>query len=184
MRFSFARGILILILLGNIIVWHKIWRLFTAQNKSQFKEIGLVGENPQKFHRRLARLVTVVIRQFETFENDVAATVESILNSFPVIQILIVCDELPYPPLELNLSNSTSQNVRLVNLQPGFNKSFDERNPLFYVRTKFVLIVPDATRIANKHMLQVFTFSLFLCNKSKIFFHKKIIIFFHFLGYD
>ncbi|XP_043477314.1 fukutin-related protein [Leptopilina heterotoma] len=152
MRFRFARGILILILLGNIIVWHKIWRLFTVQNKS-LKDISNISENPQKFHRRLARLVTVVIRQFETFENDVASTVESILNSFPIIQILIVCDELPYPPLELNLSNNT-QNLRLVNLQPDFNKSFDERNPLFYVRTKFILIVPDSTRISSKHMLQ------------------------------
>lgn len=158
MRFRFARGILILILLGNIIVWHKIWRLFTVQNKS-LKDISNISENPQKFHRRLARLVTVVIRQFETFENDVASTVESILNSFPIIQILIVCDELPYPPLELNLSNNT-QNLRLVNLQPDFNKSFDERNPLFYVRTKFILIVPDSTRISSKHMLQV-------CGKTK-----------------
>ena len=157
MRLRLVRGILILALLGNIIVWHKIWRLFTAQHMSPATEAGVISENTNKFHRRLARLVTVVIRQFETFENDVAATVESILNSFPTIQVLIVCDELPYPPLELNLSNSTSRNVRLVNLQPGFNKSFDERNPLFYVHTKFVLILPDAIRISAKHMLQVWT---------------------------
>ncbi|XP_033220770.1 fukutin-related protein isoform X2 [Belonocnema kinseyi] len=154
MRLRLVRGILVLALLGNIIVWHKIWRLFTAQHISQVTDSRVVSENPHKFHRRLARLVTVVIRQFETFENDVAATVESTLNSFPTIQILILCDEIPYPPLELNLSNSTQQNVRFVNLQPGFNKSFDERNPLFYVQTKFVLILPDATRISSKHMLQ------------------------------
>lgn len=156
MRLRFVRAVLVLALLGNIIVWHRIWRLFAAQNT-----LGLltpnVGTNepPQKLHRRLARLVTIVIRQFENFENDVASMVESVLNSFPEIPILIICDEVPYPPLELDFANESMKNVKLISLRPEFNKSFDERNPLFYIRTKFVLFMPDATRLSTKQVIQV-----------------------------
>lgn len=159
MRLRFVRAVLVLALLGNIIVWHRIWRLFAAQNT-----LGLltpnVGTNepPQKLHRRLARLVTIVIRQFENFENDVASMVESVLNSFPEIPVLIVCDEVPYPPLELDFANESMKNVKLISLRPEFNKSFDERNPLFYIRTKFVLFLPDATRLSTKQVIQVYIY--------------------------
>lgn len=156
MRLRFIRAVLALALIGNIIVWHRIWLLFTAQNT-----LGLLtpsvatNEHPQKLHRRLARLVTIVIRQFENFENDVTSMVESVLNSFPEIPILIVCDDLPYPPLELNFVNESMKNVKLIGLRPEFNKSFEERNPLFYIRTKFVLFLPDATRLSTKQVVQV-----------------------------
>lgn len=159
MRVKFVRTLLVLALVGNIIVWHKIWWLFTVHQAgsrdSASSSLTTTSEMPTKLHRRLARLVTIVIRQFETFENDVASTVDSVLNSFPAIPILIVCNELPYPPLELDFSNDSLRNVKLVNLQPDFNKSFEERNPLFYIRTKFVLLLPDATRISTKQVMQV-----------------------------
>lgn len=155
MRVKFVRTLLVLGLLGNIIIWHKIWWLFTSPHPSRPAASSAPSDTPQKLHRRLARLVTIVVRQFETFENDVAATVESVLNSFPAMPIIIVCNELPYPPLEINLSNDTFKNVRLINLQAEFNKSFDERNPISYVRTKFVLFLPDSTRISSKQVIQV-----------------------------
>ncbi|KAG8042346.1 hypothetical protein G9C98_004980 [Cotesia typhae] len=155
MRVKFVRTLLVLALLGNIIVWHKIWWLFTSQNTLKSSTGATVSvDNPQKLHRRLARLITIVIRQFETFENDVAATVDSVLNSFPAMPILIVCNELPYPPLELNFANDSLNNVKLINLQPDFNRSFEDRNPLYFIQTKFVLFLPDATRISSKQVLQ------------------------------
>lgn len=157
MRVKFVRTLLVLALLGNIIVWHKIWWLFTSQNTLKSSTGATVSvDNPQKLHRRLARLITIVIRQFETFENDVAATVDSVLNSFPAMPILIVCNELPYPPLELNFANDSLNNVKLINLQPDFNRSFEDRNPLYFIQTKFVLFLPDATRISSKQVLQVY----------------------------
>ena len=159
MRIKFVRTLLVLALVGNIIVWHKIWWLFTVHQTGVVVKPGITSiatsELPTKLHRRLARLVTIIIRQFETFENDVSSTVDSILNSFPAIPILIVCNELPYPPLEIDFANESLRNVKLINLQPDFNKSFEERNPLFYVRTKFVLFLPDATRLSTKQVMQV-----------------------------
>ncbi|RLU20794.1 hypothetical protein DMN91_007513 [Ooceraea biroi] len=68
--------------------------------------------------------------------------------------VLIVCDELPYPPLELDFANESMKNVKLISLRPEFNRSFEERNPLFYIRTKFVLFLPDATRLSTKQVVQ------------------------------
>lgn len=156
MRLRFVRAVLVLALLGNIIVWHRIWRLFAAQNTLRLLTPSVTtSESPQKFHRHLARLVTIVIRQFESFENDVTAVVESVLNSFPAIPILIVCNELPYPPLDLDFANESMRNVRLISVRPEFNKSFEERNPLYYIRTKFVMFLPDATRLSTKQVIQV-----------------------------
>lgn len=156
MRLKFVKILLVLALLGNIVVWHRIWRLFTSPSVLPSTPVSsTIEETSQKLHRRLARSVTVIIRQFETFENDVAATVESVTNAFPYIPVLIICDELPYPPLELNFNNETMRYVKLINLQLDFNKSSEERNPLFYVRTKFVLIIPDATRLTTKQLIQV-----------------------------
>ncbi|KYM96978.1 Fukutin-related protein [Cyphomyrmex costatus] len=113
-----------------------------------------MNEHSQKHQRCLGHLVTIVIRQFENFENDVASMVESVLNSFPEIPVLIICDELPYPPLELDFANESMRNVKLISLQPEFNKSSEERNPLFYIRTKFVLFLPDTTRLSTKQIMQ------------------------------
>ncbi|XP_017879446.1 fukutin-related protein [Ceratina calcarata] len=156
MRLKFVRTLLVLALLGNIIVWHRIWRLYATQNTLQLLTPSTVTPDPSQKsnHRRLARLMTVVIRQFEVFENDVTSTVDSVLNVFPTIPILIVSNESPYPPLELDFTNETIRNVKLINLKPEFNRPFDERNPLFYIRTKYVLFLPDATRLATRHVIQ------------------------------
>ncbi|XP_015521728.1 fukutin-related protein isoform X1 [Neodiprion virginianus] len=155
MRLKLVKILLVLALVGNIVVWHRIWRLFAAPSVSlTATPAASTVETSQKVHRGLARSVTIVIRQFETFENDVSATVESVMTAFPLIPILIICDQLPYPPLELDFKNNTMRYVKLINLQLNFNKSFDERNPLFFIRTKFVLFLPDATRLSTKQVLQ------------------------------
>lgn len=158
MRLKLTKSLLIAILLGNVIIWYKIWKIFAVNQSSQ--SLSLTdnvpsSEIPQKLHRRLARLVTVVIRQFESFENDVATTVRFVLNSFPTMTIVIVCDEFLYPPLELDFNNESLRNVHLVNLQPNFNRSLEERDPLNYVHTKYVVFLPDATRLITKQTLQV-----------------------------
>ncbi|KAJ8686659.1 hypothetical protein QAD02_022453 [Eretmocerus hayati] len=153
MRLKFAKSVLILILIGNTIIWYKIWKIFSG-DQSQYQNIVPVQEVPQKLHRRLARLVTVIIRQFEIFDNDIDNTVKLILNSYPSMTIVIVCDELLYPPLEMNFQNESMRNVHLVNLQPSFNRSVEKRNPLKHIHTKYVAFVPDATRLTTKQTLQ------------------------------
>jgi len=56
--------------------------------------------------------VTIVIREFEDFENSL---IEDILHYKTIlgddVHILIIADKQPYPPLQLNLS----ANVKLIN---------------------------------------------------------------------
>ncbi|KAL3288859.1 hypothetical protein HHI36_003306 [Cryptolaemus montrouzieri] len=49
----------------------------------------------------ISKLVTVIIREFETHENDVSATIDSILKISPNIKIFILYDKIPYPPLNI-----------------------------------------------------------------------------------
>lgn len=156
MRVKLVRIILIIGLILNIIAWHKLWWIFMSQNSKQsIIETTKTTELPQKLPRGLAKLITIVIRQFETHENDVTSTVESFINAFPLITIIIVCDELPYPPLDINTSNDTYKNVKLLNIKMDFNKSLDQRNPLSYIKTKYILFIPDSTKISSKQVLQV-----------------------------
>lgn len=172
MRLKYVKSLLIFILLGNCIIWYRIWRTF-AVNQLQHKfQNDLITQVPQKLHRRLSKLVTIVIRQFESWENDLVNTVKLILNSFPAITIIIVCNEFLYPPLGLNFSNDNFKNVHLVYLQPNFNRTFDERNPLNYIHTKFVAFLPDGARLITKQTLQVRSFLfiitiLLFCNVNE-----------------
>lgn len=161
MRVKWVRIILVIGLILNIITWYKIWWILMPQNSKQSTLLTttITPELSHKLPRGLSKLITIVIRQFETFENDVTATVESIVNLFPLISVIIICNELPYPPIDINFSNDTYKNVKLVNLQLDFNKSWEDRNPLRYVKTKFVLFLPDATRISTKQVLQVIYFN-------------------------
>ncbi|XP_014218142.1 fukutin-related protein [Copidosoma floridanum] len=156
MRLKIAKSLLMVVLLGNVIIWYRIWRLFAVEQSHSLLDMGAVvaTEVPQKLHRRLAKLVTVVIRQFESFENEVASTVRLIINTFPTMAVVIVSDEFLYPPLELDFSNDSLRNVHLVYLQPSFNASLEERSPLTYVDTRFVAFLPDATKLTTKQTLQ------------------------------
>ncbi|KAK0090422.1 hypothetical protein PV326_004134 [Microctonus aethiopoides] len=160
MRVKLVRTWLVLALVGYITIWYKIWWLFTSQHSIQTfttstaKTSIRTSENSQKLQRRIARRITIVIRQFEPFENDVAATVASVVNLFPTIPVIIICDELPYPPLDLNFANESLKNVKLMDLKPDFNKSFHERNPLAHIHTRFVMFLPDATRISTEQVIQ------------------------------
>lgn len=171
MRFKLLKILLALAILGNIVMWHRIWRLFSQPNNPLGAKENASPASGLKLHRRLSRLVTIVIRRFETFENDVAALVESVINSFPDISIIVVCDVLPYPPLELHFANESLRNVRLVNLQASFNSTFDERNPLTYVKTDYVLFLSDSTRLSTKQAVLVILFFLMLLWKIYIYLH-------------
>lgn len=167
MRIKFAKFMLIFALIGNIIILHRIWKLFSLEHSEAISVLNPTIETPQKLHRRLARLVTVIIRQYESFENDISTTVKLILNSYPSMTVIIVCDDLIYPPLEIDFKNKSMKNVHLVNLLPSFNKTLNEKNPISYVQTKYVLFLPDSTRLLTKQNLQVYNLKkLFLLTIS------------------
>lgn len=104
--------------------------------------------------RHLSKLVTVVFRQFEKFENDVADSVQSFVSAFPNMPIAVVCETTPYPPFPFSATNETLRNVKVVSLEMRLNASPQELRPLSYISTEFVLFVPDSTRALRRTLQQ------------------------------
>lgn len=90
--------------------------------------------------------VTIVIREFEDFENSLIEDIlhyKTILGDF--VNILIVADKQPYPPLRLNLT----ANVKLINLNFDINRPALSLHTRSIISTQYVLILQDGCRIAN-----------------------------------
>ncbi|XP_066995091.1 ribitol 5-phosphate transferase FKRP [Anabrus simplex] len=163
MRVRIIKVIAILVIVLNVLVLYYMWgalRNFRNDstdlpngNMKSGKSVPLpiVGDN--LFHTLIEEKVTVVIRKFEHFENDVTGTVESFLSLLPNIQIVIVSDFLPYPPINLRTSNYSIGRVKMINLQLRLTSSNSERNPLLHVHTRYILFVPDSTRITSVRTL-------------------------------
>ncbi|XP_001513657.2 fukutin-related protein [Ornithorhynchus anatinus] len=84
--------------------------------------------------------VTVLIREFEDFDNAVAETAASFLRHDPAQPVLVVADAPPYPPLAL----PAGPGVRLLLLDPTLDGP--AVRPETHVATPFVALVPDGVR--------------------------------------
>nr|CAD7262823.1 unnamed protein product [Timema shepardi] len=129
-----------------------IWKLLSYVNIDKHYD-HLRSNTGSSLHNERSHDVkdlTIVIRKFEYFENDIPETIQSLMSVFPKVPILIVSDNLPYPPLNLKELNKNGTFVKLINLNFNFNRLFEEKNPLFHIKTNFVLIIPDSTRISSK----------------------------------
>ncbi|KAG8226995.1 hypothetical protein J437_LFUL000300, partial [Ladona fulva] len=159
MRIRIAKLSSIVIVLLNLLALIYIWKLLSIigedRNHTLSKNALKRIPPPNIDIHYLSKTITVVVRNFELFENDVVATIKSILVVFPYIHILIISDTSPYPPLNLDQLNATiSQNVKLISLELRITGSTEERNPLWHIKTKYVLFIPDSLRIHNEVSLQ------------------------------
>ncbi|KAM6111606.1 ribitol 5-phosphate transferase FKRP [Phoenicopterus ruber ruber] len=82
--------------------------------------------------------VTVLLRDFEDFENDLAGTARS-FASLPV-PVLVAADTAPYPPVPLPAG------VDLLLLRPAPDRPPPLARPELRVRTRHVALVPDGAR--------------------------------------
>ncbi|XP_071169079.1 ribitol 5-phosphate transferase FKRP-like [Mytilus edulis] len=114
---------------------------------------------PEKFSKNLdIEEITIIIREFEDFENNLEDDIKHYNQIFGLkIDILIIVDNKPYPPLKLNLT----ENVKLLRLAFDLDIPSGSENIIANIRTKTVLFVTDGCRIANmsnfKLALQKFT---------------------------
>ncbi|GBN52108.1 hypothetical protein AVEN_119771-1 [Araneus ventricosus] len=96
---------------------------------------------------QLASKVAIVIRDFECFENDIPATVNSVLSVLPSAKIFIITDKNPYPPLEF--SEIPKQNVRLINLKPSLTKPLDSPDLFSVIDREHIIVFPDSVRLSE-----------------------------------
>ncbi|XP_047912105.2 LOW QUALITY PROTEIN: ribitol 5-phosphate transferase FKRP [Anser cygnoides] len=82
--------------------------------------------------------VTVLLREFEDFENDVAGTARS-FAALP-LPVLVAAEAAPYPPVPL------PPGARVLLLRPAPDRPPPGSRPELHVRTRHVALVPDGAR--------------------------------------
>ena len=85
---------------------------------------------------------TVVIPYFESFDHDLQKTVKSITSAYPHIKILILSNKVPYPYPKLNYDS-----VKFVYSQSNPAVPRSHSDPLMYIDTEYILVVPDGIRV-------------------------------------
>lgn len=163
MRLRFAKLVTLFVLLVNVILMYYTWRYLFAESSdgagdAQAKIVSDKSkqrERLQSTNKHIKKAITIVFRDFYHFENDLEHSIESILNLVPSIQILVIFDDEPYPPLAFaaNLT-AVHANVRFVNMKFDVRKSAAELSPMHQVRTKYVLFVPDSFRFGGRAIIQ------------------------------
>ncbi|XP_068440281.1 ribitol 5-phosphate transferase FKRP [Clinocottus analis] len=107
-------------------------------------EPGVVGGEG---HSRGPR-VTVLLREFENFENYVGDVANSFLRQRPELPFLAVADTSPYPPLVL------PEGARLLVLSPSPDQPPQAHRPELHVQTEFVLLVPDGVELEQPRAIE------------------------------
>lgn len=92
--------------------------------------------------------VTVVLREFENFENYVRDVANSFLHQRPELPFLAVADTTPYPPLVL------PDGARLLVLSPAPDQPPQTHRPEFHIQTEFVLVVPDGVELEQPRSIE------------------------------
>ncbi|NXI38424.1 FKRP protein, partial [Galbula dea] len=82
--------------------------------------------------------ITVLLRDFEDFENDLAGTARSFISL--AVPVLVAADVPPYPPVPLPAG------VSLLLLRPSAERPPPLARPELLIRTRHVALVPDGTR--------------------------------------
>lgn len=164
MRLKYAKLITILVFLVNVILLYYTWKWFLTNetidingdaHAIQIDEKIKQKERLQSTNKHIKRAITIIFRDFYHFDNDLEHSIDSILNLIPNIQILVVYDDEPYPPLTF-IANFTTihTNVKFINLKFDVRKSEVELSPIQQIRTKYVLFVPDSFRFGGRAIIQ------------------------------
>lgn len=136
---------------------NKISRLFNPSlgNKQKEKPKDKIDEANQLLRKSL----TIVFRDFYDFDNDLRSGIQHLVNLIPNLNILIISENLPYPPMNIfkSLSNQTlngsklifKDNVKFITLNYNIEKPSYHNNPLNLIQTKYTLLMPDSFRLSN-----------------------------------
>lgn len=141
----------------------------------------------QEANKFLRKSLTIIFRDFYHFDNDLKSGIDHLLTLVPELKILIITDELPYPPMNVFSSSLPSNhstpgtsliykdNVQFFNLDLDFSKTTSETSPLNHIMTKYVLFLPDGFRLSNgRQLFQRIIKNLSLNIRERS--HRKIVV--------
>lgn len=163
MRLKYAKLLTVLVVAINVILIFYTWKWFlsgetTTSSTADSKSSN--GSNKQKdrthnTNKHIKKTITIIFRDFYHFENDLHHSIDSILNLIPNIQIMVIYEDEPYPPLSfVNNYTATHSNLKFINLNFDIRKTSKALSPLLQIRTKYVLFVPDSFRFGGRAIIQ------------------------------
>ncbi|XP_067665559.1 ribitol 5-phosphate transferase FKRP-like [Haliotis asinina] len=91
--------------------------------------------------------VTVIIREYEEFENDLVNSIVNIQKTFNEIPVVVIGDKNPYPPLQTR--DIVKGRFQFVSLSGNIWNNMSSSRPESFIKTKYVMIVPDSTSITD-----------------------------------
>nr|XP_033809793.1 fukutin-related protein [Geotrypetes seraphini]XP_033809794.1 fukutin-related protein [Geotrypetes seraphini] len=148
MRVTFCQCVLAITLVINLVILYygsKLQKQIVQRHHHDLSVRGGSWQHP--FSRSTG--VTILIREFEDFENHVAEAIQSFLQQRPDQPLVVVADHLPYPPLAL----AAVPNVQLVILKPSPDQPSHISKPEFYIQTDYVVLVPDGVQVDSMRPL-------------------------------
>lgn len=162
-RLKYAKLLTLLVFLVNVILFFYTWKWFASEASDHASSVAsktLNERNKAKgrthsTNKHIKKAITVIFRDFYHFENDLQHSIESILNPIPNIQVMVIFESEPYPPLSF-VSNFTAihTNVKFINLNFDIRKTSKALAPLLQIRTKYVLFVADSFRFGGRSIIQ------------------------------
>lgn len=159
MRVTLAKLMTVVVVLLNCIAIYLIWKLVTTRGKPKLNLRSgsftneLIDVRNIDQHQSNRDGVTFILRSFEAFEHDIEETIRSVQNVFPNATIMVVSDYPVYPPILLNTTNTGTSNIKFINLKTDLSKSFKDRIPTLQVKSKYILFIPDSTRLSSKKLI-------------------------------
>ncbi|XP_054159608.1 ribitol 5-phosphate transferase FKRP-like [Oppia nitens] len=99
--------------------------------------------------------ITFIINEFEWFENDLTATLDSLCGLSTINTILVISQRVIYPPIEWPINGHAVNNcdIKFIVNDFQFNKSLSESRVETYIESPYVMIVPDSVRIGSRHQV-------------------------------
>lgn len=121
----------------------------TADSNGPFQP--RIRDNKQSFESvdSFTNDITVILRDFEDFDNSLVQTVGELQNVLGRVKVLIIGDNLPYPPLELD----KEWNCEIVSLQSNMLLNYSTNRAVHLIKTKYLVVLPDGA--VFKHLSQV-----------------------------
>lgn len=165
MRIRNARILLACVVCINFPLFYYTWKLLSTSislesfgsssgaNISKETKIDLVNNHHP--YKHLKNVFTIVFRDFFNFENDLTASVGSILSILPNIKVYLVNDNLPYPPLEILNISKFKENIKFISLEKDLVEPIPGLQSLdSVIKTPYTFLIPDSVRINSKSVLQ------------------------------
>ncbi|KAE8584860.1 hypothetical protein XENTR_v10021135 [Xenopus tropicalis] len=132
MRCPLCHILISLTLLCNILLLYYTWHL---QFRSSGRQTPLSALSPG---------ITVIVREFQEFENGLAELNHSFLRARPSLRILIASNTPPYPPV---------QGLHILRLHPSPEQSSSSLRLESHIHTRLVALVPDGTSLDPPDLL-------------------------------